>query len=325
VRFLVIVCLLCCLFFCLFAASSLPASAASQQVCLPTQIQAGPPPAQPGTVLLNEVLLSSKKELSCPGSTSVPGTQDTAWIELYNPMALPFNLYSVQAAIDGGPGTVPMFLPFGSVIAAHGFLTIFLDKSTIFPNSAPETFTRRLLFNDTTIIDQVTVPSNLGEDQSYARVPDGASKWVITGAPTMGSSNVLPTPTPKVAHTPKATPTPKPATIKKKSSGNTLSTATASKTTSTQASTTLTEASTNPPTTNSSQPAWNQLQLPTPTSLAQTMPSTPTTSSIDTSATSPPTNSTNRDALRTILIIVALGIILACAALWWKRWRFKHS
>jgi outer membrane biosynthesis protein TonB len=322
VRFLVIVCLFCCLLCCLFAASSLPTSAASQQVCLPTQVQADPPPIQPGTVLINEVLLSSKKALSCPGSTAVPGIQDTAWIELYNPKALPFNLYSVQAAIDGGPGTSPMFFPFGSTIAAHGFLTIFPDKSTIFPNGTAETLIRRLLFNDTTIIDQITVPPNLGDGQSYARVPDGASKWVITDAPTMGNSNVLPTPTPKVAHTPKPTPTPKTAATPKSAPSKKKSSV--STTPSAQTSTTFNGASSNPPTINGSQPTWNQLQLPASSSANQTTPATTTNTSIDTSATSPPPNSNNGDALRTMLIIAALGTIAACSALWWRRRRFKH-
>ncbi|MBV9709878.1 MAG: hypothetical protein JO011_03045 [Ktedonobacteraceae bacterium] len=314
-RFLVIVCLLCLL----SGITSLPASGASHQACLPTVPgQLTPPPEVAGTVLINEVLLSSKKPVSCPGSTSVPGPQDTSWIELYNPMALSFNLYIVHATIDGGPGTSSMYLPFGSAIAAHGFLTIFPDKRLIFPNGAPETFTRRLLFNGN-VIDQVTIPSNLGEDQSYARIPDGASKWVITNTPTIGSSNVLP---------PKPVRTPKSATTKKKSRSSKTSAKSKNKTLSSKAAsiyagTTITGEDNTSPDASGVQPAWRQLQLPAGAS------SPPTTSAAaspdDTTATSPPANNTGGDAPRNVLL-TGLTVVSACALLWWwRRRRFKHS
>ncbi len=313
-RFLVIVCLLFCL---LFSGTTLSASAAPQQACLPTvQGQLATPPEQAGTILINEVLLSSKKTWSCPGSTSVPGSEDNSWIELYNPMALSFNLYIVHAAIDGGSGTTAMYFPFGTAIAAHGFLIIFPDKSIIFPNGAPETFTRRLLFTGT-VINQITIPSNLGEDQSYARIPDGGSKWEITNTPTIGISNVLPTPTPKPVRTPK------PATVKKKSSSKISVKTTTNKTTSTQIGTTTTGESTNPPVANGVQPAWSQLQLPATSSSPQTTPSVATVSPVDTAATSSPANSASGDVPRNILF-TGLAAAFIGALLWWWR-RFKHA
>jgi hypothetical protein len=271
---------------------------------------------QAGTVLINEVLLSSKQTWSCPGSTSVPGTTDNSWVELYNPLALSFNLYIVHAAIDGGPGTTAMYFPFGSAIAAHGFLTIFPDKSIIFPNGAPETLTRRLLFNGT-IIDQVKIPSNLGDGQSYARISDGGPKWEITSTPTIGRSNVLPTPTPKAGRTPKA------ATIKKKSSSKISAKTTSSKTTSTHTGTTITGESTNPSVASGVQPAWSQLQLP---STASPLPTTAaaTASPLDTTTTSPPANSTSGDVLRNVLL-TGVAAAFVCALLWWWwRRRFTH-
>jgi hypothetical protein len=310
VRFLVIVCLLRLL----SSGTTLSASAAPLQACLPTvQGQPTTPPAQAGTLLINEVLLSSKQTWSCPGSTSVPDAEDNSWIELYNPMALSFNLYTVHAAIDGGPGTTSMYLPFGSAITARGFLTIFPAKSIIFPNGAPETFTRRLLFSGT-VIDQITLPSNLGEDQSYARIPDGGSRWEITNTPTIGISNVLPTPTPKPL------PTPKPVTVKKKSSSKTSlktsSKTTSSKTTSAQTDTT-TGGSTNPSLASGVQPAWSQLQLPT----------TPATepaavSPLDATTIPSPTNSTNGDVLRNMLFAGVAIVLVGALLLWWRR--FKH-
>ncbi len=315
------VCLLCCL----VGVTALPAAGASHQVCLPTAPgQLSTPPEQAGTLLINEVLLFSKRTWSCPGASSVPSSNNQSWLELYNPQSLSFNLYIARAAIDGGPNMPAMYLPFGTTIAAHGFLTIFPDANIIFPSGAPETFTRRLLFNGT-VIDQITIPAKIGPGQpyegySYARIPDGASKWVITNSPTIGSSNILPTPTPK------PTRTPKPTAIKKTSSGGKLPTATGSKTTSTHASTTITGASTDPPAANGSQPAWSQMQLPaTTTSSIQTTPSAAAAlSAVDATATSPPTHTSNGDILRNTLIIVSLGTALAGALLWWRRRRFKH-
>ncbi len=308
-----IVCLLCML----FGGTTLSASAASHQACLPT-VQ-GPittPPAQAGTVLINEVLLSSKQTWSCPGSTSVPGSEDNSWIELYNPMALSFNLYIVHAEIDGGPGTTPILFPFGSAIAAHGFLAFFPYKRTLFPNGV-ETFTRRLLFNNgpvSTVINQITIPSNLGGGQSYARSTDGGSKWEITNTPTIGRSNILPVPTPKAIRTSKA------ATTKKKSSGGKIS-VTSSKTTSTHISTTTTGESTTPPVASGSQPAWSQLQLPTPVSPLPTTEAA-AVSPPDTTTTSPPANSTNGDAPRNLLFTGVAAVFVCALLLWWRR--FKH-
>ena len=316
------ICLLC-LVLLFFIENPLSALGAVQQACLPT-IQ-GPitiPPEQAGTVLINETLLSSKKTWSCPGATSVPGPTDTSWLELYNPMALSFDIYSVHAAIDGGSGTTPMYFPFGSAITAHGFLTIFPNNNIIFPHNTPETFTRRLLFNGT-VIDQITIPSNLGNDQSYARVSDGASKWVITDTPTIGSSNVLPTPTPKPIRTPK------PVTTKKKSSGNKISgsiKSTPGKTQTTNSGITTTTQSSHPGIVNGTQPPWHQLQLPSPSSSSQSTAAATTVATVtpsDTTANSPPANNDNADTPRKLLFT---GLTIACAgALFWYWRRFIHS
>jgi hypothetical protein len=316
---------LLCLLLLFVVENPLSAVGASQQACLPTiQDQLTTPPEQAGTVLINEALLSSKKVWSCPGATSVPGPADTSWLELYNPLALSFNIYGVHAAIDGGSGTTPMYFPFGSAIAAHGFLTIFPNKSIIFPNNTPETFTRRLLFNGT-VIDQITIPANLGTDQSYARVPDGASTWVITNTPTIGRSNALPTPTPKPIHTPK------PVAAKKKSSGSKISArasikSTPGKTLATNPGTTTTTQSSHPAVVNGVQPPWHQLQLPSPSSSPQSASSAAavaTVAPVDTTANAPPANNDSADIPRKLLFT---GLAIACAgALFWCWRRFMHS
>jgi hypothetical protein len=312
------ICLLCLLL--LFVVENpLSALGAVQQACLPTiQGSITIPPEQAGTVLINEALLSSKQPWSCPGATSVPESTDTYWLELYNPMALSFDIYGVHAAIDSGPGTTPIYFPLGSAIAAHGFLIIF-------PRNAPGNFTRRLLFNGT-VIDQITIPANLGTDQSYARVPDGASTWVITNTPTIGSSNVLPTPTPKPIHTPK------PVTAKKKSSSGSKISAKASikstpgKTLATNPGTTTTTQSSHPVVVNGVQPPWHQLQLPSPSSSPQSASSVAavaTVAPVDTTANAPPANNDGADIPRKLLFT---GLAIVCAgALFWCWRRFMHS
>jgi len=239
-------------------------------------------------------------------------------------MALSFDIYSVHAAIDGGSGTTPMYFPFGSAIAAHGFLTIFPNNSIIFPNNTPETFTRRLLFNGT-VIDQIAIPANLGNDQSYARVPDGASTWVITTTPTIGRSNVLPTPTPRPI--PKPTHTPKPVATQKKSSGSKTSgkgnaKSTPGKTLATNPGTTTTTQSNHPGIVSGVQPPWHQLQLPSPSSSPQSASAAATAAQVDTAANAPPANNDSADIPRKLLFT---GLALACtgALLWWWR-RFMH-
>lgn len=314
------ICLLSlCLLFLLFNGTSLTASGASQQVCLPTVSgQPTTPPEQAGTILINEVLLSSKKLWSCPGSTTVPGSTNTSWIELYNPRALPFNLYIAHAVLDGGPGTNAIYFPFGSAIAAHGFLTIFPDESMIL-NGGAETFIRRLLFNgpNGTVIDHVTIPANLGNGQSYARIPDGGPKWEITNTPTIGSSNVLPTAT--VKHTLKSSTT-KIKSSRVATSGNT----TGFTNTSSYIGPTITGENTNAPAASGAQPAWGQMQLPATPSSLPTSPSGAAVSSVDTTTSPPPANNTNADVPRNVLF-TGLAIVLVGTLFWWGRRRFMRS
>jgi len=233
-------------------------------------------------------------------------------------MSLSFNLYAVHAAIDGDSGTTPMYLPFGSTIAAHGFLTVFPAENIIFLNSNAKTLTRRLLFNGS-VINTIKLPANLGNDQSYARVPDGGSQWEITNTPTIGISNVLPT------STPKPIPTPKPAIVKKKSSSKisvTTSSKTAtSKTTATPTATTTSRENTNPPATSAAQPAWGQMQLPTTASPYPT-PEAAAVSPPGTTTTSPPANSTSSDVPRNVLFTGIAAAFVCALLLWWRR--FKH-
>jgi hypothetical protein len=143
------------------------------------------PTATRGTLFINEVLLVPHSTWNCSELGTFTPTDDT-WLEIYNTQDQPFDLYAVHASIDSGPSTNPFYLPFGSAIAPHGFLVVFprTDESFI----STETSQWRLLI-DGIAVDEVTIPS-LGEDQSYARIPDGSPSWVITSIPTIDSSNI---------------------------------------------------------------------------------------------------------------------------------------
>ncbi len=152
------------------------------------------PSATYGTLFINEALLVPHSTWNCSEFGVFTNANDT-WIEIYNAQNQPFDLYSVHTNIDSGPNTNPFYLPFGSSIAPYGFLVIFPRLDSNF--SATETSTVRLLIGSTPI-DKVSIPPT-GEDQSYARIPNGGSTWVVTSVPTIDANNassvIAPTPT----------------------------------------------------------------------------------------------------------------------------------
>lgn len=166
------------------------ASASTRHGCAPvtppavsgTLVQ---PTATQGTLFINEALLTPRSVWNCSELGTYTDTNDT-WIEIYNTQNQPFDLYCVHTSIDSGPNTNPFYLPFGSAIAPHGFLVVFPRLSSSF--LATETSTWRLLIGGIPV-DKVTIPL-VGEDQSYARVPDGSPTWVITSTPTIATSNI---------------------------------------------------------------------------------------------------------------------------------------
>lgn len=143
------------------------------------------PPATHGTLFINEALLTPHSTWNCSELGTHTDISDT-WIEIYNAQNQPFDLYSVHTSIDGGPNTAPFYLPFGSAIAPYGFLVVFPRLNPYF--LATETSTWRLLIGGIPV-DEVSIPQ-IGEDQSYARVPDGGPTWVITSTPTIDANNI---------------------------------------------------------------------------------------------------------------------------------------
>lgn len=155
---------------------------------------AGPlyqPSATQESLFINEVLLTPHSTWNCSELGAYTPTNDT-WVELYNPQNQPFDLYAVHASIDSGLNTNAFYLPFGSAIAAHSYFVVFPRTSPSFV--ATESSTWRLLISGLPV-DEVKLPA-LGEDQSYARMPDGSSTWEISNAPTIDATNALPLATP---------------------------------------------------------------------------------------------------------------------------------
>jgi hypothetical protein len=222
--------------------------------------------------------------------------------------------------IDGGPNTNSMLLPFGTFIAPHGFLVVFPSSNTpIFHNT--ETYLRRLLINGV-VIDQVTLPM-LGTDQSYARIPDGALVWQVTGTPTIGTSNDPASPLPTPSITPAPTRIPKHHPTKGSATGSATG-GTNQKATKNRASNTI-DTTTNdtagqPATADGTQPAWGYLQLP-PGSSSSPEATTSANTSDSTTATSPPSTADNADLPRKVLL-TSLAVVLACVLfLCWRRFK----
>jgi hypothetical protein len=239
------------------------------------------PPTQYGTLLINEVLTLPHSTWNCSESGTYTPVND-AWVELYNPQNQPFDLYSVHSSLDSGPNTNAFYLPFGSAIAAHGYLVVFPRTAFL----STEGTILRLIINDV-VIDEVNIPP-LGADQSYARIVDGSSTWQVTSNPTIDASNVP---------AQQATPTPTPSTSSSSGYGSggkyTSSTSGANRKVHVDGT----------------QPDWSILQLPTSTSSTQVvLPSReiPTTSSQP---------DENVDIMHKI-VLTLLAIALALTLLW---------
>lgn len=270
----------CCILL-LFSVTTLGVSAKAFHGCAPSvpPSVAGTltqPAAVKGLLFINEVLLIPHTIWNCSDS----GLVNNSWVEIYNSQAQAFDLYGVHAALDNGPQTGIFYFPFGSAIAAHGFLVVFPQSNSPLFKSKP--LRVRLLLNNIPV-DDVIIPS-LGRDQSYARVPDGSTTWQITNSPTIDASNIS----------------------SSANSGNNGGTSSANTPT---GSSRGTGTYSNSP--DGVQPTWTTLHLPgTPDATPTYSSATPSTSSSTVNSGSP-----QADRLHKLLLsalVLALGL-----ALWW--------
>lgn len=110
------------------------------------------------------------------------------WIELYNALETSKDLGGYTISDSGNEYE----LPAGTTIAARGFVVLLCNDlgtglNTNFKlSSSGESVSLKNAAG--TLIDQVEFP-NLDNGQSYARFPDGADLWQITGVTTQGESN----------------------------------------------------------------------------------------------------------------------------------------
>jgi hypothetical protein len=254
-----------------------------------------PAPAASGVIVINEVLLTPHSTWNCSENGAYFTTTDS-WLELYNTQNQPYNLYSAQAEIADNTNTDVYRMPFGTSIAAHGYLVLFPYTDALFKETITPTL--KLIVNNV-VVDQIAVPL-LGPDQSYARTSDAASSWQISDLPTIDASNTSPlTPTPTLGGSGRSgngrsggsgsgsggvvTPTPNPTKVL----------------------------------VSGKQPQWSTMQFPatataTATTLLQSPSSTPATVS-----------NAGLDILRRILLTIL--VIAFAITLFWCWWLFKSS
>jgi len=318
VRFLIIVSSILLLTLVLFTPSF--ASVATKHGCAPETPPAVPgalvqPTAARGTLFINEALLTPHSTWNCSELGVYNPTSD-AWLEIYNPQNQPLDLYSVHTSIDSGPNTNLFYLPLGSAIAPYGFLVVFprLDSGFL----ATETTTWRLLIGGVPV-DEVALPM-LGEDQSYARVPDGSSTWIITSASTIGASNTTSVLSPAPTKTKvEATATARSSGGNKGSGGNHegvgKNRGDSGSGGSTSGNGSSTDTGNRQQQVDGAQPTWNSLKHPT-TVVASTSPAVTQSSNSVLQASSNDLDISHK-ILLTLLVIAFAGALLWC----WRLFR----
>ncbi len=158
-----------------------------------------PVQAQPATVVINEIYAS-------PDTSSV---NDQEWIELYNAGSVPVDV--TNWTIKRTSGSTEKTKTLDSAIIQPGAFLL-LDYTSGFLNNSGATL-ELLDAGDQPVNDPINGSIDypkLTADESYARIPDGNSKW-FQGIPSPGESNPLPptpTPTETATLTPTATATP---------------------------------------------------------------------------------------------------------------------
>jgi hypothetical protein len=299
-----------CMVFFVLSMTTPTAAAATKHGCAPSTPPAVPGPlVQPAAVhdllFINEVLLLPHSTWNC---SELPGTYtptNDMWVELYNPQNQPFDLYAVHAGLDSGPNTNAFLFPFGSAIAAHGYLVLFPRVDPYFLST--EKSTLRLLISGTPV-DEVTVPA-LAQDTSYARIPDGSSTWQITASPTIDATNVLA----PIASTTRS------RTTRTQTTGGAGSYSGGGWSDNTGAADGVNHAQL----ANGVQPTWNRLQLPTNlTATPATATPIATTPATGSGVSTQPVQTGNTADVPRKILLTALAVALAGALFWcWRVWQ----
>ena len=134
-------------------------------------------------LVLNEILSSNKN-----GLTSLDASHHD-WIELFNNSSNSINLLNYSLSDDKEDYQKWLFPE--TIIPANGYLLVFASGqenvigSELHANLKIKKSGESLFLSDAsgTLISSV-IPIELGDDQSYSRVPDGASTFAILNTPT---------------------------------------------------------------------------------------------------------------------------------------------
>jgi len=140
------------------------------------------------TVLINEFMAKNNTTIQDEDGDF------SDWIEIYNTTNSTINLLNYSLSDDNNNLNKWIFPEI--TILPHSYLLVFasnkdrLDTTELHTNfkissSGEELY---LLNNLGTIIDQ-TNSVNLSDDESYGRVPDGDTNWIVINTPTPNSSN----------------------------------------------------------------------------------------------------------------------------------------
>ncbi|HEX7735391.1 MAG TPA: hypothetical protein VF458_11030 [Ktedonobacteraceae bacterium] len=244
-----------------------------------------------GSIWINEILLNPASNWNCSEPNKIYSSQSDSWIEFLNPQNQAFDLYAAHAQISLDGGSTFIFFPFGTTIAANGFLVVFPQYNQTVAASTPWNVILRV---GGAIIDQVKAPV-LQSDQSYERIPDGSTTWLYSGHPTIDASNNA------MNQTVTPTATKKPVTTGSPTSG-----------------------ATNQPASSGTQPTWRKVQFP-----ASSTPAPDLTTTVDSSTLAfhppqnPPVPSGNGSGGWVIALTVFLALLFLISLIWC--WRLFHA
>ena len=126
-------------------------------------------------------------------SRGVAGNLD--WIEIYNSSGSSVDISGYKIYDNGGQGGTKSkkLFPAGTVLAAKGFTVIIVDTATFVGDTSGfglSSSGESVWLENTAglVIDTVAIPA-LGNDTSYARVPDGSNVMVKRAPVTRGTTN----------------------------------------------------------------------------------------------------------------------------------------
>lgn len=134
-----------------------------------------------------------------------PTDEQSEWIELYNTgnESVSLNLWKLENT-DGERKT--FIINASAIIQPHGFLVFPRSQTGISLRNDGDTV--RLIDQQNTVVDSQGFPGILGFNTSIGRTSDGAGVWSTCTAPTEGSKNSCPEPSPTPSLLISDTPTP---------------------------------------------------------------------------------------------------------------------